>query len=92
MALKVGAAIVTKRCVIVGLANTQSCALGNPETQTLEYKGFDLKKARKLGAVPIGDGTRFVSPPQVAPFLLFSELAQSEAKGHSLKGGGTIKL
>jgi hypothetical protein len=48
MALRVGAARLTKMRGVVDLANPGSSALGNLEAQTLEYKGFDEQKAREL--------------------------------------------
>jgi hypothetical protein len=48
MALRVGAARLTKMWGVVDLANPGSSASGNLEAQTLEYKGFDEQKAREL--------------------------------------------
>jgi hypothetical protein len=48
MALRVGAARLTKMRGVVDLANPGSLPLGNLEAQTLEYKGFDEQKAREL--------------------------------------------
>jgi hypothetical protein len=45
----VGAAKLTKMRGTVGLANLGSSMLGNSAPQTIEYKGFDGKKARKMG-------------------------------------------
>jgi hypothetical protein len=64
IALRVGAVKLTKMRGEFDLAKIRSSARGNPQAQTLEYKGFGREKAREMPCPAIRGGRESPNPPR----------------------------